>query len=49
MNPSLQRQLKKAIDRFDTAPLLRRKGFLIPAYSTGTNLQDLILIRVMAS
>jgi len=49
MNPSLQRQLKKAIECFDTAPLLRRNGFLIPAYSTGTNLQDLVLIRVMAS
>ena len=46
MTPSLQRQLKKAIERFDTAPFLRRMGFLIPAYSTGTNLQDLILVRV---
>lgn len=43
---SLQRQLKKAIARFDTAPLLRRMGLTIPSFQTGTNLQDLVLVRL---
>ena len=49
MSPSLQRQLKKAIDRLRHGPLAQANGFLIPARSTGTNLQDLILIRVSKS
>jgi glycerate-2-kinase len=49
LGPSLQRQLKKAIARYDTAPFLERHGALIAAYSTGTNLQDIVLIRINPS
>jgi glycerate-2-kinase len=46
MSVSLLRQLKKAIASYNTAPFLNRHGFLISGFSSGTNVQDLILIRV---
>jgi glycerate-2-kinase len=45
----LQRQLEKAISSYNTAPLLRRLGLLISSDSmgsTGTNVQDIILVRI---
>ncbi len=46
MSISLQRQLEKAVRSFNTAPFLRKQGWIVPSFATSTNLQDLIVIRV---
>lgn len=44
--PSSRAILKSAIASLNTAPALRRLGALLPPESTGTNVQDVVLIRI---
>ena len=41
--------LQGALDRFDASPCLRRLGLGLPAFESGTNLTDLVLICCRAS
>lgn len=48
LSSQLRRNLQSAIRMKNTAPFLAEQGFLIPQFSTGTNVQDLVMIRLSA-
>jgi glycerate-2-kinase len=45
--PRSRAELKKALVRFDSASILEKTGALLPSSYTGTNVQDLIAIRLL--
>lgn len=48
-SPSVFKDMARAVDHFDSATVLERIGALVPSCPSGTNVQDVMMIRVTAS